>query len=413
MFERFDSGHGYGPGPSGEKAGVGGVWVIVVAAGSGSRFGARKQFLDLSGRSVIDRAVAEAVHHAEGVVVVLPGDRAGAGLGGRSPTATPPRAVRVVTGGSSRSDSVRRGLAAVPPDAEVVVVHDGARPLASAELYRRVVAAVREGADGAVPVVEVTDTVRRHGVAFDRRGLVAVQTPQGFRAGVLRAALAEGGEATDDATLVEATGATVVEVEGDRGNLKITTPEDLTMAAALLGEADEPSGLRVGHGFDVHRYSDDPDRVLVLGGVRFEGERGLAGHSDADVVAHACIEALLGAAGLGDIGSMFPDTDPALAGADSIDLLLRTATALRETGWSPVNVDCSVVLDAPVVRPHVPAMQRCLGDAAGAAVTVSGRRPEGVGALGRGEGVAAWAVALVARRPRWRQRATTGTGSGR
>ena len=156
-------------------------------------------------------------------------------------------------------------------------------------------------------------------------------------------------------------------------------------------------GLRVGQGFDVHRTTDDPSRVLVLGGVRFDGVPGLEGHSDADVVAHACTEALLGAAGLGDIGQMFPDTDPALAGADSVELLQRASAAVRSSGWRPVNVDCAVVLDAPRLTPVKAEMERILSTAVGAPVTVKGRRTEGVGALGRGEGVVAWAVALVAR----------------
>ena len=157
-------------------------------------------------------------------------------------------------------------------------------------------------------------------------------------------------------------------------------------------------GMRVGQGFDIHRYSDDPDRSLVLGGVRFEAERGLDGHSDADVVAHACIEALLAAAGLPDIGQLFSDTDPAWAGADSLELLRLAAEAVRDAGWDPVNVSCSVVVDAPKIAPHRYVMQERLSGAAGAPVNVTGRRSEGVGALGRGECVAAWAVALVARR---------------
>ena len=155
--------------------------------------------------------------------------------------------------------------------------------------------------------------------------------------------------------------------------------------------------MRVGQGFDVHRYSDDGDRTLVLGGVRFEGERGLDGHSDADVVAHACIEALLAAAGLPDIGQFFSDTDPAWAGADSVDLLRRAVDAVRDAGWEAVNISCTVVLDSPKLAPHRDEMQARLSSAAGAPVNVTGRHSEGVGALGRGEGVAAWAVALAAR----------------
>jgi 2-C-methyl-D-erythritol 2,4-cyclodiphosphate synthase len=155
--------------------------------------------------------------------------------------------------------------------------------------------------------------------------------------------------------------------------------------------------FRVGHSFDVHARSDDPDRTLVLGGVSFPGEPGLIGHSDADVVAHACIDALLGAAGMGDIGMMFPDTDPALAGADSIELLRRAAAAVRDNGWRLANIDCTIVLDRPRLIDVKDQMEANLRAASGAPVTVSGRRTEGVGSLGRGEGIVAWAVALVAR----------------
>jgi len=158
-----------------------------------------------------------------------------------------------------------------------------------------------------------------------------------------------------------------------------------------------PAPFRVGQAFDIHARADDPDRVLVLGGVAFEGERGLAGHSDADVLAHVCADALLGAAGLGDIGQMFPDTDPGLKGADSITLLRQAADAVRREGWQPGNVDLSVVLDRPKLAPVKDVMQRNLSEAVGAPVTVTGRRTEGVGALGRGEGIAAWAVALIYR----------------
>jgi len=155
--------------------------------------------------------------------------------------------------------------------------------------------------------------------------------------------------------------------------------------------------FRVGQAFDVHARADASDRPLVLGGVTFDGAPGLSGHSDADVVAHVCADAILGAAGLGDIGQLFPDTDPALAGADSIELLRRAAAVLGREGWRIGNIDCSVVLDAPKIAPVKDRMQHNLSNAAGAPVTVTGRRTEGVGALGRGEGVAAWAVALVLR----------------
>ena len=156
------------------------------------------------------------------------------------------------------------------------------------------------------------------------------------------------------------------------------------------------SEVRVGQGFDVHPFTDDPARRLVLGGVTFEG-RGLVGHSDADVVAHACAEALLGAAGLGDLGVLFPDTDPQWAGADSLTLLADVAARVRADGWQPGNVDCSVLTEQPKLAPARAEMQRLLSAAVGAPVTVKGRRPEGLGALGRGEGVACFAVAVLTR----------------
>jgi 2-C-methyl-D-erythritol 2,4-cyclodiphosphate synthase len=155
--------------------------------------------------------------------------------------------------------------------------------------------------------------------------------------------------------------------------------------------------LRIGHGYDVHPVSTDPTRVLVLGGVRFDGAVGLAGHSDADPVAHACIDAVLGAAGLGDIGSMFPDTDPALSGADSIALLAEVASLVAGAGWTVLNVDCTVVLEAPKVAPVRTEMQARLTEALGAPVTVKAKRGEGLGPIGRGEGIECHAVALITR----------------
>jgi 2-C-methyl-D-erythritol 2,4-cyclodiphosphate synthase len=154
------------------------------------------------------------------------------------------------------------------------------------------------------------------------------------------------------------------------------------------------SAIRVGQGFDIHRFSDDPTRRLVLGGVVFEG-RGLQGHSDADVIAHAVADALLGAAGLGDIGQHFPDTDPQWEGVDSLVLLAHTGTLVRADGWTIGNVDCSVVCEAPKLAPHRVQMQAKLSEACGAPVTIKGRRAEGLGALGRQEGIACWAVAVI------------------
>lgn len=155
--------------------------------------------------------------------------------------------------------------------------------------------------------------------------------------------------------------------------------------------------VRVGQGFDIHRFTDDPERVLVLGGVRYDGSRGLVGHSDADVIAHAAADALLGAAGLGDIGQHFPDTDPRWKGVDSLLLLAEVAAMLARDGWCIGNVDCSVVCEEPKLAPHREEMQRRLSAAAGAPITVKGRRAEGLGALGRREGIACWASAVITR----------------
>ena len=370
------------------------VWSIVVAAGQGTRFGEPKQYRVVAGRRVLEWSLGAARTASDGVVVVVDPTMA---------KTSEPLADAVVAGGTTRSASVRAGLAEVPASAEVVVVHDAARPCASPALFAAVVAAVRGGADGAVPGLPVADTVKQVDAAgvvvgtVDRSALVGVQTPQAFAADVLRRAHAGAGQATDDAGLVEAAGGRVVVVAGEVANAKVTLPEDLVVAEARLAGGPGRSRSRVGLGFDVHPRSEDPSRALVLGGVVFDGEPGLDGHSDADVVAHAAAEALLGAAGLDDLGTQFPDTDPRWGGADSVALLARVAGLVRDAGWEPANVDCSVVLDAPRLAPHRRAMQERLSGAASVEVTVRGRRTEGLGALGRGEGVACWAVALVER----------------
>lgn len=364
------------------------VWTIVVAAGSGSRFGAAKQFAPLAGARVVDHSLATAARHSDGVVAVVP-------AGSSDVSAGAPGHPTVVDGGATRSESVRRGLAAVPGDAEIVLVHDAARPLASDALYDRVIDAVAKGAAAAVPAVAVTDTIRRRdGGVVDRDGLVAVQTPQGFAAAALRDAHASGADATDDAALVEERGGTVVHVEGEPANFKITDPDDLATAELRLGRPRVPM-LRVGNGFDIHRFSDDPHRPLILGGVRFEGARGLHGHSDADVVAHACAEALLGAGGRGDLGTHFPDTDERWAGADSMALLAEVVRMLAEDGLVAANIDCSVIAESPKLAGRRAEMEAALSAVVGAPVTVKGRRAEGIGGLGRGEGIAAMATALL------------------
>ena len=212
----------------------GSIWTIVAAAGSGTRFGAPKQFADLAGTRVIDRSIETAARHSDGLVVVTPAGP----LVGVAPIVPPAQGgLRCVTGVESRSGSVRRGLAAVPDDAALILVHDGARPLADDRIYERVIAAVLAGADAVTPAIAVADTLRcRSGGVVDREAIVAVQTPQGFVAAALRAAHATGDEATDDVTLVENNGGTVVVVDGDPRNLKLTTPLDLEVAERLLAD---------------------------------------------------------------------------------------------------------------------------------------------------------------------------------
>lgn len=390
-----------------------GVWTIVVAAGSGTRFGGAKQYEVLGNRRVVDWAVETASLVSDGVVLVVPaGERVGERVG--EPGDDECRVKAVVPGGATRAASVRAGLAAVPAEATVVVVHDAARPLASVALFRSVVAAVGGGAggpDGAVPGLALADTVKRvdsFGAVvetLDRSQLVAIQTPQAFATAALRRAHAAGGDATDDAALVEAVGGRVVVVEGERENVKLTRPSDLALARALLlanpdPHADPPSvpAMRVGVGFDAHPFTDEPGRPLLLGGVELEFGRSLAGHSDGDALAHAVADALLGAAGLGDIGTWFPDTDSVWSGADSIDLLARVVAQVAGAGWRTSNVDCAVALDAPRLAPHRHLMEARLTEVVGAPVSVKAKRGEGMGgALEAGDGVACWAVALIER----------------
>lgn len=386
------------------------VTAIIAAAGEGRRLGAPvpKQLLEIGGRSILERSVGAFVSHAgvHDVIVVLPA----AMIEAPPPwMASAGMAVRVVAGGARRQDSVANAFDRIGPETDIVLIHDAARPFVSADMITRTIeAAAAHGA--AIPVLEVRDTVKRiEGTGnagrivetIPRESIVLAQTPQGFRRDVLAAAIAlgrAGAEATDEAALAEKAGRQVHVVAGDAANIKITTADDLELARQAPGRRDvndAPVG-RAGTGYDLHRLVEG--RPLILGGVTLDSPRGALGHSDADVVCHAATDAILGAACLGDIGRHFPDTDPRWKGASSLDLLARAAALAAADGYEVANVDVTVVLEAPKIRPYVDAMRAAVARALGidvARVSIKGKTNEGVDAVGRGEAVAAHAVALL------------------
>lgn len=384
---------------------------VIVAAGRGTRFGGPlpKVFVPLAGRPMVEWSLSayESCEEIGETVLVVSADfldRA------RTIADGYPKVTAVVPGGEERPDSVLAGLQALRGAApEVVCVHDGARPLIDeGGIVRSIEVAREHGA--AVTAIPATDTIKQ--CAEDGRieatplrcHLYHAQTPQSFRYAVLMDAYerARAGEmaVTDDASLVEQMGHPVYVSMGHRDNFKITTPEDHARAEWLLGRRDRmQDGLRIGSGYDVHALVEGED--LVLGGVRIDHERGLRGHSDADVLFHAICDALLGAAALGDIGRYFPDSDPALKGADSAKLAEQVATILAEAGFRPVNVDATVICQRPRLAPHIDAMRANIARAlrlAADAVSVKATTTEGLGFAGRGEGIAAEAVALIARK---------------
>ena len=363
--------------------------------------GQPKQLLEVSGVTILQRSVDAFLHHplVTEVVVALPPEI----LSTPPPYLTSTRKpVTLVEGGLRRRDSVALALARVSPAAEIVVVHDAARPMVSAALIdRTVAAAVQHGA--ALAALRVTDTVKRgtvEGVVVEtvpRDSIYLAQTPQAFQASVLRDAVSSGMDATDEATLVERAGIPVHLVEGDPRNVKITTAADVSLAERLTSE-HRALGIRVGTGYDLHRLV--AGRPLVLGGVTVPFELGLAGHSDADVVCHAVTDAVLGAAALGDIGRHFPDTDPQWQGADSVQLLAHAVSLVHAAGWTISNVDVVVIAERPKLLPFVPQIRQHLAAALQCAVeqvSVKGKTNEGVDATGAGQAIAAHAVALLQR----------------
>lgn len=372
------------------------VTALIVAAGSGSRMGGElpKQFRSIAGKAVLAHAVdALASHPAIDAVQVVIGDSqqdmARDALGGRDVGA-------LIIGGAERADSVRAGLAAVEADA--VLVHDAARPFCPHGVIDRLLAALDE-AEGAVPVLTVADTLARAnqmlGDPVDRAGLVRVQTPQAFRFRSLTETYAQwsGPSPTDESTVMRAAGREVAVVDGDPMLEKLTTGADWQRAEAWLHSRLVP---RTGLGFDVHAFSGDGP--IMMGGIEVRHDRGLAGHSDADVVLHAITDALLGAAGLGDIGQHFPPTDPQWKGANSSIFLAHAAELVRQAGGIIDFVDCTVICEAPKVGPHRDAMRSRVAEILAlplTSVNVKATTTERLGFIGRREGIAAQAIANV------------------
>ena len=347
------------------------VTAVIVAAGASRRMGFDKLSFRLpDGRTVLETSCAALAAHpaVTQLVLVCGGNRAAC----EAIAAHCPKPCTVVQGGATRADSVRSGLAAA--EGELVAIHDAARP--------------------AVPVkdtIKIADGAGRVAATPDRASLYAVQTPQCFRRSLyLQALSAVTGEkaslVTDDCSLFELAGLPVTLTEGDYANYKITTKEDL----------QKEKTMRIGHGYDVHRLVED--RKLILGGVEIPFEKGLLGHSDADVLLHAVMDAVLGAAALGDIGQHFPDNDPAYKGADSLQLTREVAKIIAAHGYRVGNIDATILCQRPKLAPHIPAMREKIADAFGLpvdAVSVKATTEEHLGFTGEGLGIAAHAVALI------------------
>jgi 2-C-methyl-D-erythritol 4-phosphate cytidylyltransferase/2-C-methyl-D-erythritol 2,4-cyclodiphosphate synthase len=380
------------------------VAVIVVAAGSGTRLGRPepKAFVEIAGRSILSRSMdsVRGMNEPAHVIVVVPAELVGDASAQLEAIGVP---AVVVAGGETRQRSVAAGIEVLDPTMQIVLVHDAARAFTPPEVFDRVVGAVRERGHGVIPGLPVTDTIK--GVAgdgtvrdtIDRSRLTAVQTPQGFpRAHLVEAYETAAADFTDDAALVREAGHPVGVVAGSARSFKITTADDLERAEDLLRrqEAQGSAPLpRTGVGIDAHAF--DPSAELWLAGLHWPGEIGLAGHSDGDVVAHAICDALLGAAGLGDLGSRFGTADPTLAGAHGEVFLARTRDILVAAGFEVGNVSVQLIGNRPRFAPRKADADALLSGILGAPVSVSATTTDGLGFAGRGEGLTAVATALV------------------
>jgi len=379
------------------------VAVILVAAGQGERLGAGipKALVHVAGVTLLEHAIARAIgtkNIAQLVITATPGH-----LGEFRALASRhvPKEIElsVIEGGDTRQLSIALALAEVTSSASVILVHDAARAFTPTEVFDRVAAEVTASGFGVIPVIPVHDTVKRANgnevlETVDRSELRAAQTPQGFPAKMIRDAYAAiTKDHTDDASLVQASGHRVLSVAGDPLAMKVTTKDDLILASHLIGGEQ-----RTGIGTDTHRFSEDASKPLYLGTIIWEGERGLDGHSDGDALSHAIVDALLSAAGLGDIGSNFGVDLPEFQGANGQVFLFETLTKLSNAGFAIINVSAQIIGNRPKVAPMRDQVEQALTNILHAPVTISATTTDGLGFLGNTEGVAVVASALIQRK---------------
>ncbi len=369
------------------------VSAIIAAAGSGQRFGATipKALIQLGNRTLLEHAVAAMAPIADEIIVCAP-----AGYEDQIRTLLGDSAI-VVTGGATRSQSVRAGLVAVNKNSEFVLVHDAARPLASTDLARRIIDALRNGEVAVIPGIAQIDTVKNIDPSGyvtntpERSQLRKIQTPQGFSREILISAHESKVEATDDSSLIELLGHKVKIIDGEERALKITTPADLNSALQFLGSTNE---FRTGVGVDAHAFAQG--RELWLAGLLWPDEVGVAAHSDGDVVAHAICDALFGAAGLGDLGTNFGVDRPEYAGASGTKLLQETFLLITDAGFAISNISVQIIGTRPKLgnrrNEAISAISAALG---GASVSVLATTTDGMGLTGGGKGIAAIASALI------------------
>ncbi|MEA2116702.1 MAG: 2-C-methyl-D-erythritol 4-phosphate cytidylyltransferase [Thermodesulfobacteriota bacterium] len=384
------------------------VGVIIPAAGFGTRMESElpKQFLELAGEPILVRTLRVFLEHLliKTVVVALPVEYLESGKKQILSCFNEGLQQRLIftPGGDTRQQSVQNGLNALPAVIDGVLVHDGARPMVTAEVIDRCIAGIKT--HGAViAAVPVKDTLKEvHGSSItgtvDRSRLWQAQTPQAMQRELLKQAYkhaeATGFIGTDEASLLEHAGIAVSVVTGSETNIKITRPDDLAIASSLLRTGS--TVIKIGHGFDAHRLVEG--RKLILGGVEIPYHLGLAGHSDADVLTHVLMDSILGALGGGDIGRHFPDHDERYRGADSLKLLARIMELAREKNMRIGNADITVICQQPKLASHLPAMQTKLAvvcDTAAGNINIKATTTEKMGFAGRGEGISAHAIVLM------------------